>query len=70
MLKKVCYIACWLGGDALNQQAKTNGATFMLKSGSSIINSTCNGNSIVLGSDLVCNEVRELLFVNEYEIFL
>lgn len=62
MLKKVLYCnACWLGG-ALNQQTKTNEATFSLKSGSSITNSTCNGNSIVLGNDLQCNEVGAFLF--------
>lgn len=36
------------------------------ESGSSIINITCNGNSIVLGSDLICNDVGKLLFVDEY----
>lgn len=36
------------------------------ESGSSIINITCNGNSIVLGSDLICNDVGKLLLVDEY----
>lgn len=36
------------------------------ESGSSIINITCNDNSIVLGSDLICNDVGKLLFEDEF----
>lgn len=36
------------------------------ESGSSIINITCNGNTIVIGSDFICSDVGKLLFVHEY----